>query len=608
MSDDSSNTFGDFLKAAAVVAAAYALQAGENALLNRGQKSDIASAQYAVKQTVPPCIVHIGDYARSAPAWAFNGKKDNLLASVHLRNDGRIDSTARIYLGSDWVTIDGSGWVTGINGETRNSNMDGRYIDGHVRILFRAGAPSETAFAEVVDAFPDRWATTARGDGTATAALLLYAPQAKFQAQAFPLGRPEFTMAQRGVCYDWRDVSQARNLPETWKWSPNPVVWLVHLEWSRWGLDWTRQIQPVLSDLSAQADICDEPVTLKAGGTEKRYCLAGVFKDDEDQDSVRGRIKAVMDGYRSLDGRGRLVVKAGRFETPTVFLSDSDLIESDWQTGTPTEKRVDRLQVFFTSAAADYQKTQCDDLVIDEDGDAVQDFYPEWCPSFSQAERLAVRAASRLMPIGQGSFSTNVGGLKCWGQRYVGIRSARNPDLNDIVVEVPDGLELSGKDGFAFAGRQADASIDSWNPTTQEGADPGAKAQAPTAPLMQPVISSAATYFDIATSGGLNGVRVEIHATGPGRTDLTWFWRWRVAGSATWVTGEDSSATGGTVTLRTGFVTVVSSVEVEVAYQTGAGVLSSWSDATTIVPNATTYSLNLSTYINSGYLALLDDF
>lgn len=592
MADDSDsgggNTFGDYLKAIVVLASAYALKAAQNALLNGSQKSDSQSIQYAVKQSTPPCLIHIGDHARAAPAWAFNQSHADRLGSVHLCIDGRRDSIYRRYLNDDWVTIDGDGWVTMVNG-LGPDDFDGRYIDTKVKLLERSGLPTETAYTQIIDTWPELWTSAHRGDGTASICMLCYAPGAKFFPQAFPSGRPTLTVAQRGVCYDWRHDTtaggtgaQRRNDEATWQWSANPVVWLVHLETQRWGIDWARQVAPVLADLTAQADICDEAVTLDAGGTEPRYRLAGVYKDDEDRDSVRKRIMAVMDGYRTLDGRGRLVIKAGAYEAPAVTLRTSDIKVSDWQSGVGTERRLGRLQVFFTSLAADFAKMQCDDLIIDEESPETEDFYPEWCPSFTQAKRLAKRYAAKAMPAGQGSISTNVGGLKCWGQRYVRIQNSLNPDMADIVVEIPDGLEMSGVDGFTFAARAIDASIDDWTPAIEEGADPGAKTRPTTVALAKPAISSVVLVFD-SVSPDLPGLRLTVTTTGPDRNDATWFSRWRDSAlGGGWVIDEGSTGAGATGTIVTNFAKANALLEVEAAYSIGSGQLSPWSDAVTI--------------------------
>lgn len=87
------------------------------------------------------------------------------------------------------------------------------------------------------------------------------------------------------------------------------------------------------------------------------------------------------------------------------------------------------------------------------------------------------------------------------------------------------------------------------------------------------------------TEGGVStGVRVLIAASGPAdRADLTWYARWRVGDTGSWSEREypDADPDPG-VTMTTEFVPLVTNLTVEVAYETGAGILSAWSEPTAV--------------------------
>lgn len=582
MADDTGDfdwsEFGEQLFEAAVsIAVTVAVNEATNALMGGKNKAGSQSAHFSMKQPVPPVWVLVGDHYRIAPAFAFLEKKDNCTASVQAINDGRIDEDiAGIYLNDDVVTLGEDGRVITVNGSGGGPYMD--HPNPRVVVQFRYGLSTETVYEPINSRWGDIWDEDHRGDGTASLAFLCFAPQAKFMREAFPVGKPEISVAARAVCYDWRDESQDKDDPDTWAWSANPVVWLVHLEWFRWGMDWERCIEPVLGALSGEADYCDGPVSLDGGGTEPRYRCAGGYRDNEDRDSIRKKILATMDGYRTMDGRGRLVVQAGRYVEPTVTLTERDIVSFSWQSGVKTEDSADSLNVSFTSPAANYVQVECDPWVINEEGSIVDDFYAEWTPSFTQARRLAKRAAARINVQSSGSFVTNVGGLRAWGQRYVRIQIADDPDLDDIVVELPEGIEMSGVDGFSFSAQLISSSIDAWNPATEEGNDPGAPAVEAYAPLAAPEITSVTPIYDVL------GARIEIEAEGPDREDLTWSYRWRVDGDTAWTEFTDSSVTGGTVTILTGAVPADEAIEVEVSYRTTAA--SPWSDTESVATSS----------------------
>jgi hypothetical protein len=124
--------------------------------------------------------------------------------------------------------------------------------------------------------------------------------------------------------------------------------------------------------------------------------------------------------------------------------------------------------------------------------------------------------------------------------------------------------------------RSANEAMYDWNAATEEGENPGFIAQPEPSELAAPTISAVTPFYEATGSG--SGIRLTIEGDGPARDDLTWFARWRVDGSTSWVEGQFTDSAGGSpVEMVTGFVPADVTLEVQIAYQTGSGTLSPWS-------------------------------
>lgn len=566
------------------IAGYVALTAAAASITNAlsGKTTGIAQSTYALKQSRPPTTNLVGDYRRVSGAFVLYDVDRSVFCFIQAINKGRVDSIARYWLNDDEVSIvPGNGRINGIIDGTD----DGRYVDDRMIIKYRLGAATETKYTDVeLQRFNYYWDDpNFRGDDTASVLTVLRAPESKWQGQAFPNGKTETSVAARAVCYDWRDVTQSRTNKATWKWSANPVVWGVHKEWTEWGLDWDTQIAPVLSDLTAEANICDEPVALKGGGTEPRYRVAGWYYGDTPEATVRENIRAAMDGFWTLDGLGRLVIKCGHYEEPDVTIPAEAIEEWTWERGTPEEKTVRQLNVSFVSPKHKFTDVEADPWLVDKDGLKDDDLKLEWVCWLSQARRLAKRKAARLLPGYSGQIQLGPWGAFLFHERYLKMPAVfpDEPTMAGAVLEVVGAPELDPETGrVVFDVILANPAIDAWNASTEEGGGLEDTSGVVTGGLPQPTITSVTAVND--SNGSTTGVRLSIVAGGPSRTDISWVIRWRITGTSVWTEESYTSITGGSPSIKSGFVVAASSVDVEVAYRTGLPEQSEWSETTTV--------------------------
>lgn len=554
------------------IALSAAVSAGLNSLA-RAQINTPEAGKITRRQPRPERVFLVGDWTRVSGAYMLRETKANKLGVVLAQAEGP-GEVRQIWLNDDRVTLIG-GWV--------QQGPDKRYGAGDlIQIDTRNGVETETAYSQLFTDFGDLWTSAHRGDGIQSLMMLAQHRSKESFNEHFPNGEPIPSAERRAFCYDWRDPAQDRDDPTTWGPSANPVVWLVFIRWHRLGLKWDRCIAPVLDALTAEADYCDDLVD-KIGGTEPRYTCSFSYGAAAEPQSYLDQLTATFDGWMTTDGRGRLVVKAGRYDEPTVTITaDHILGYRGWRAFNYREDSVNVLKVSFVDPGKDYTEVECDPWRDEADIVAVgqereQTLQLLGVGSLSQARRLAKRQMARLNAPRRGQILCDLHGLQAMGHRYIRVQNDELQSMADVVVEVMN-IEIDPDAGQVVLDViLADPNVDEWNPATEEGNAISDVDRPEPEALAQPTITSVTPFSEESGSGA--GIRLAILGDGPDRPDLTWFARWRVDGDASWAESQYTDTADGTpVQLETGFVPVAAALQVQIAYQTGGGALSPWSE------------------------------
>jgi hypothetical protein len=547
--------------AAAYVGITATVSMGLGALA-RAQMPDPESQKITRKQPRPSRYLAIGGLSRMSGAYMLREAKGNKMAAVLAICEGRLARITRIYV-SDYLT---SFRVDDYIAAGPNEMFGGGDL---LRIQTRLGLPVETHYSFLTPVFGDVWPTTSRGDGIASLAFLAEHRSRESFSRHYPQGEPIPSIVGAPVCYDWRDPAQDREDEDTWQESWNPVVWLVHLEWYRFGRRWDRCIAPVLDALTAEADYCDELVPTSTG-TEPRYTMAGNFPINTEPGAVREAVLTTMDGWLSVDGKGRLVILAGRYDAPTHTIEADQIKGYSWRSFQIAEEQINTLIVSYLSADNDFTETPAGIWQNEAEVEAVGEEKAEnlvltFVPSRSQSMRLAKRKMSRLTAAKRGTVRTGISGLSGLGQRYLRVK---NPELNsmaDVVVEVLNvEIDFSAAQ-VVFDVILADPEIDAWDPAEEEGPIP------PVIVRPEPEDLVAPTIVSVVTEELVEGCRIQVTIEDPERTDFDYLLRWRVQDSgSSYVVEEPFPAFGpSTVILLTSLVPF-GLIEVGVAFKTGS--------------------------------------
>jgi len=554
---------------------AYGLQAGANLLGLGPSMPKPDTTVTAIKTSRPPRVSAYGVSrlygAYSLYETASNGTAVDVLA-VH---DGEMTALLAHYLGDDPVTL---------TGNVVNTGADNRYRDGSVSLYTTDGSTPGTPIAAITSLLPGIWTSDHRGDGVVLLAQTAKAVKSKRYLETYPNGVPvPSIVAQWQKCPD--PYADDPSDPAGWTWTENPVRHLMHYKLVREKVDYATKIAPTLSYWQAAADICDEAISLKAGGTEARYRSSVAHNHTDQHANVTAALLSTFDGWIAPRADGALVVYAGKYYAPTVSIGPDQIIAYEWNgVGVDDDSAVNEIICSYISADHDYNTVETDawrdEDDISERGQVLSSSLDPQVPSWGQVRRLAKRKMARTNALYRGSVTTNAAGRITRGQRFINLRIE---EAGTVFFDGPAEITAVTRNlmtgGVTFSWVAADPNIDAWNPATEEG-NPAAKGdRVAQQPVETPEITMATAV--LASDGTSAQVLVDVDA--PDRDDLTWFGRWKVSTDTVWNEQEYSDiAAGSSIELLIGLVPVDSSIDVAVAYRLGDGRVSDWSATDTV--------------------------
>ena len=251
----------------------------------------------------------------------------------------------------------------------------------YVTIDRKTGTDGQAASTDLVNANV-LWTSNHKLSGIAYVAFRL-----EWDTDKFPQGVPNITAVIRGKkVYDPRS--------NVYAYSDNPALCLRdYMIDQKYGLgEVVANIDS--TSLNAAANLCEEQVTLDAGGTQDRYRCNGVI---ETGNQIRANIEqllASMGGMLTYSG-GKYFIDGAEYKTPTLTFTEADVI-SDIQTQTKQSRRgiYNGVKGIFVSEEKNYKvldyPPQISSTYATEDGDPIYlDMALPFVTNNTQAQRLA---------------------------------------------------------------------------------------------------------------------------------------------------------------------------------------------------------------------------
>jgi hypothetical protein len=293
--------------------------------------------RYNLRQSVPSPWIRLG---RSQGGGHYTAllEYEGVAYHVIVVAAHRIKGFTKFRLHDEDVTLDGSGFVT-----------SPAHYNSKVQILTRLGEYAETAYAPMVSVFSasDVWTNDHRGDGLASFMMSAATVPAEDYQKTYPLQMPLPTCEIEGHdrIYDPRT--------DTYGYSENlALLRLWHLT-SPYGLK-LKLADIYLPDFINAANVCDESVTNRAGGTEYRYHGGARFPANADPVAVGVMLDqaAEMVIYERADGL--VGVHAGEMTTPTVTIEARDIKSIVFQSNRKKSTNVLAVRGQWTDPSAEY--------------------------------------------------------------------------------------------------------------------------------------------------------------------------------------------------------------------------------------------------------------
>lgn len=553
----------------------------------------------SVQQPLPYRVFGYGT-ARLAGAVAFKESTGQVLGYIAVLNGHKVSGFRAIYLNDDPVLVPGSAYPY-INGPVQGLS-DGRYGGSYVGIETRLGFTPDTPSNLILAHFGGLWPATARGDGCAKIAMTCFAGPTKNFTRVYPYGAPQpSAVIDQYALYDPRDPTQDVRNPDTWKFSKNPALAILHFQcFSEYGprRKYEVAILPVLDAWIAAANDCDAQVASRQG-VEPRYQLGGWMTTEQDRKTALSTMLATCDGWFCERGDGTIIISVGVFRAPTVTLTDDDILGFYLQRGSASDERINQATAKYTAPLCDYTTVETTPR-IDAADQLSRPGAPRaaqldlgWVQSTGQASRLLRREMTRQAEDVRGKLTCRLSAINAAYERWVLVASNSIPRMAGLVIEVRKAVlsiqTLTVELDFVATGAQ----IDTYDPATDESPPPLPPQRLASTPPPTPANVSVTTSQ--SQSGASATITLSVAWDQPLYYGIPWpldyLVQWRVssdgAADAQWTQQLYSSpgSQGGRITVMTPPMALGAYIDVQVTAISSGGVSSAPSPVVTLSTN-----------------------
>ena len=500
--------------------------------------------QATIRQSTGPRIRFYGRN-KVGGTLAFFESKGGLLYSLITLNEGEISQVREIWLNDQKVTVDSDGYVIEEPYRFTHSVTTGTWPFQSTtttsykvaRILFKNGSPTQTAYAQLVSAFPGLVTADHRLRGVATCLAIFQEVPAEKIGEVYPQGNPGVR-----IVGDMSLVKSVRTGARIYSDNPADCIYDYLTGRDDAGFPYGAGLPESMVNLAsfqAFANLSDQDVPKKGGGTVKRYRLAGGYGLNEEMRTVLGRMCRVCDADLYVDGDGKVAIRGGRWVAPQLTL-DADqghIISADFQRGRAALVAFNELTIKYTDPAQDYMEVEAERWV---DGGNVtlrgkvlaQSFDLQMAPEHAQARRVGKIHTHKSNPEWSGTIITNFYGLNALGEETVTIKFG--PMGIDTTFAIQSIRILDDLTGVQMQVASLSAAAYAWDAELEEGTPPGVAPDTSSPVALDPPADITAATEQIIIEGSTVGVRIVVGWTMPDRPALRQHAQFRPAPSGAW--------------------------------------------------------------------------
>jgi len=495
---------------------------GTGLLLQSRQHRSSSDSQITIRQSTPARVRGYGR-AKLGGALFYMGANRVLVQGIAFC-EGPIDTYEEIWL-NDKQLSSGYGALFAFAGYSWGNNVQ---VDLQLGAIDQAVSP---AFAEAGHTW---WDGSHQLKGVAYGVLRCYLPSnaTKNFSSTYQNGVPALrVVAKLAQIYDPRSGVTA--------WSDNPALCI---------RDYLTHADGFMIDASmiddgtfrGFADLCDEsvPNSEADGGTEKRYRFWGTYTYDQAPTDVLKMLLATCDGEIYMTAAGKIGIRGGQWEAPTVTITDEMVLSYEAVQGVDPFDRVNQYRIRYLDATywGDWQTIEgdpWDDTAAQSAWGTVipQDFDGTRCASYMQARRLAKIAMHKSQPAWTLTITTNMGALDALGERVVTVI------LSELSINATFFVQRFEIDGSlqtcTLTLSSLDASAYEWS--SDEEADSGAATAPGDLSWTVPAVTGLTlTAIRTAVAGQVSTVQIEASITPPADQSYGLILQISADGGSTW--------------------------------------------------------------------------
>lgn len=540
-------------------------------------KATLQPGEQVIQQPIPDRVYAVGLVRLGGALAYYNTGEDGgdypariMAATVHTAH--RVNAYVDVWVADKVVTLD-------VDGDVTSSPYNGL-----VRVEKHTGTADQVSSPFLMAASPIEWTSAHRLRGLAYTVTGCLAADPERHYKIFDAGPPATrSVIEAALVYDPRDLSQSLADASTYKWSKN---YALNFAWFLCGVDEAGVpvgfgLSPDEIDwpfIAAAASISDQDVTLKAGGTVKRWEASGSWDASEPMGTILADFLATGGGRLDEGPDGKVRLRVGEPDpTPTVTITDDMCYSWSLRQGSPIIDRVNEIRGRFMAPTI-WQEVeagiQSDAALIALTGRTISaPLEPRFLASDNQTQRVAAAELRRNNPSWSGTITGTLQLLDAYGERWVTLQlvelgidqtfEVRGWSLNRETMAVT--LTLTSYDGWWSWDPEADEQAPVVIPVEQDRN----QAAAPPAPdvIIQSRAVDGVTYAAIATIGWPS----------PPRSGLTARARWRKVGVTDW---QEAVGASGSLSLDTPPLQDGADHEAQIMWVSANGNASDWSALT----------------------------
>jgi len=458
---------GAVFQAAVGLGLTLAASYGANALLGGRDRPAVPTPEdgkYNLKQNIPPLRFVYG-LRKISGDYVFLEERGGTAYHVIVHAAHEINGYVSHYLGDSVATFDENGDFVSINSEDEDS--DRYYNQGgvaKVHIDTRTGLSAETAYADLVSDFSDVWDADHRGDGLASVLMRVDSVGANDHTTVFPNSMPAHSCVVEG-----KKLLDPRT--NTTAYSTNLALIRLDHELSVFG--GKKSLEDIdLDSWKAFADICDENVLNRDGGTEKRYHggIHGSFETD--QVEVAKELDRAADAVTYETREGKLAVHPGKWVEPIIHITRADISSFAYNANRNPAEHIIAVRGRYVDPDQDFNKVDAaiyGDVYVTDDNERAKTVDSEVVSSHNHIQRLQkikyIRSRAPEVSIVCDYWSARNLPEKRW------VKVTKPPQLIDAYVEIIEKpkLHLSPELKWEFSGLVVPRTIYDFDPATEEG-------------------------------------------------------------------------------------------------------------------------------------------